>query len=190
MGKRTVINEVSLGARHMKNLIGLFAIALVASAFVVGMSFAGSAMAPMDKTVPEFEKMKSLVGEWQGKSLDGTTAKVSYILVSDNSALMEKLVMGGESEMVTMYHPDGDHLMMTHYCSAHNQPRMRSQKVPVEIKAILFDLVDVTNLSAPDAGHMKKLVLTFVDQDRFTQEWTWREKGKESAVVIRFERKK
>jgi hypothetical protein len=91
---------------------------------------------------------------------------------------------------VTMYHPDGDHLMMTHYCSAHNQPRMRSQKVPMEIKNIIFDLVEVTNLSAPDAGHMKKLALTFVDQDHFTQEWTWREKGKENAVVIRFERKK
>jgi hypothetical protein len=190
MEKRTVINEASLSARHMKNLLGLCAIALVASAFVVGMCFAGSAMAPMSKTVPEFEKMKSLVGEWQGKSLDGTTAKVTYTLVSDNSALMEKLVMGGESEMVTMYHPDGDHLMMTHYCSAHNQPRMRSQKVPMDIKNIVFDLVDVTNLSAPDAGHMKKLVLTFTDQDHFTQEWTWREKGKESAVAIRFERKK
>jgi hypothetical protein len=190
MEKRTVIHEVSLAARQMKNFLGWCAIALVASAFVVGMSFAGSAMAPMSKSVPEFEKMKSLVGEWQGKSLDGKTAKVTYTLVSDNSALMEKLVVGGESEMVTMYHPDGDHLMMTHYCSAHNQPRMRSQKVPVEIKDIIFDLVDVTNLSTPDAGHMKKLVLTFVDQDHFTQEWTWREKGKESAVIIRFERKK
>jgi hypothetical protein len=190
MGKGTVINEVWLAARHRKNLLGWCAIALVASAFVVGMSFAGSAMAPMGKTLPEFEKMKSLVGEWQGKSLDGTTAKVTYTLVSDNSALMEKLVMGGESEMVTMYHPDGDHLMMTHYCSAHNQPRMRSQKVPMDIKNIVFDLVDVTNLSAPDAGHMKKLVLTFTGQDHFTQEWTWSEKGKEGAVVIRFERKK
>lgn len=100
MEKRTIIKEVSLGARHMKNLLGLCAIALVTSAFVVGMSFAGSAMAPMSKTVPEFEKMKSLVGEWQGKSLDGNTAKVTYTLVSDNSALMEKLVMGGESEAV------------------------------------------------------------------------------------------
>ena len=190
MGKRTVINKVSLGARHMKNFLRLCAIALVTSAFVAGMSFAGSAMAPMIKTIPDFEKMKSLVGEWQGKSLDGNTAKVTYTLVSDNSALMERLAMGGESEMVTMYHPDGDHLMMTHYCSAHNQPRMRSQKVSVERKNIIFDLVDVTNLSAPDAGHMRKLVVTFVDQDHFTQEWTWREKGKDNTVVIHFERKK
>ena len=190
MEKETGINKVSLWTRRMKNVLGWCAIVLVTSVFVVGMSFAGSAMKPMVKTIPDFEKMKSLVGEWQGKSLDGNTSKVSYALVSDDSALMERLAMGGESEMVTMYHPDGDHLMMTHYCSAHNQPRMRSQTVSLERKSIVFDLVDVTNLSTPDAGHMRKLVVTFVDQDHFTQEWTWSEKGKESTVVIQFERKK
>jgi len=190
MGKRTTANEVWSGAEHMRNIGGLWAVALLTSVFIAGINFAGSATEPMSKTSPEFEKMKSLVGEWQGKSLDGKTAKVSYTLVSDNSALMEKLSVAGESEMVTMYHPDGDHLMMTHYCSAHNQPRMRSQKASMEIKNITLDLVDVTNLSAPDAGHMSRLVLTFVDQDHFTQEWTWSQKGKESTVVIRFERVK
>jgi hypothetical protein len=174
----------------MKNFLEWCAIVLVTSVLVGGSSFAGSAMKPMVKDIPDFEKMKSLVGEWQGKSLDGTTAKVSYTLVSDNSALMERLMMGGESEMVTIYHPDSGHLMMTHYCSAHNQPRMRSQSGSPETKNIVFDLIDVTNLSSPDAGHMRKLVVTFVDQDRFTQEWTWREKGKEGTVVIQYERKK
>ncbi len=190
MRKRTVTNKVSLASRHMKNFVRLCAIALMMSVFVVGISFAGSPMKATIGTIPDFEKMKSLVGEWQGKSLDGNTAKVSYTLVSDNSALMEKLVMGGESDMVTMYHPDGDHLMMTHYCSAHNQPRMRSQIASAEGKEIVFDLMDVTNLSAPDAGHMRKLVVTFEDKDHFSQEWTWREKGKEGTVVIRFERQK
>ncbi len=190
MRKRTVTHKVSTGMKHTELFLGLCTIALVTSALIAGMSFAGSAMAPMTKTIPDFERMKSLVGEWEGKSLDGNSAKVSYTLVSDDSALMERLAMGGESEMVTMYHPDGDHLMMTHYCSAHNQPRMRSQKASMEMKSIVFDLVDVTNLSTPDAGHMRKLVLTFIDQDHFTQEWTWREKGRDGAVVIRFERKK
>lgn len=190
MKKRTVINGVPLAVRHMKNFLGFCAIALLTSVFVVSTSFAGLATKPMMKTIPDFEKMKSLVGEWQGTSLDGKTAKVFYALVSDKSALMEKLLMGGESEMVTVYHPDGDHLMMTHYCSAHNQPRMRSQTVSKDSKSIVFDLMDVTNLSAPDAGHMRKLVVTFLDKDRFTQEWTWKEKEKESTVVIRFERKK
>ena len=73
--------------------------------------------------------------------MDKKQAMVTYALVSDNSALMERLAEGGESKMVTIYHPDGDHLMMTHYCSAHNQPRMRSQPVSGEIKKITFDLV-------------------------------------------------
>jgi hypothetical protein len=182
MENRTEINKVSFGVRHTKDFLKSFAILLVILVYSVGMCFA--------KTIPEFESMKSLVGKWQGTSVDGKAATVTYTLVSDNSALMERLVMAGESEMVTMYHPDGDHLMMTHYCSAHNQPRMRSQTVPVGSKDITFDFVDVTNLSAPDAGHMRKLVVKFGDKDHFTQEWTWREKGKEKTVVIHFERKK
>jgi len=37
---------------------------------------------------------------------------------------------------------------------------------------------------------MRKLVVMFGDKDHFTQEWTWREKGKETTVVIHFERSK
>lgn len=182
MKNRTEINKVSFEARHTKDFLKSLAVILVVLASSVGMCFA--------KTIPEFESMKSLVGEWRGTSMNEKPATVTYTLVSDNSALMERLVIAGESEMVTMYHPDGDRLMMTHYCSAHNQPRMRSQTAPVGSKSITFDFVDVTNLSAPDAGHMSKLVVTFGDKDHFSQEWTWREKGKEKTVVIHFERKK
>ena len=182
MRNRTEINKVSFGTRHVKNFIKSFAIILAAVVFSGGTCFA--------KTIPEFERMKSLVGQWKGTSINGKPATVTYTLVSDNSALMERLAVGGESEKVTMYYPDGDHLMMTHYCSAHNQPRMRSQSVSSEIKKITFDLVDVTNLSSPDAGHMKKLVLTFADRDHMTQEWTWTQQGKEGIEVFNFERMK
>ena len=187
--KKIVSHQVSAGIKGFRIFLGMFPIALATFALIVGSGLAGPSMAPM-KATPEFEKVASLVGEWQGKSPDGKIANVSYALVSDSSALMERLAIAGESEMVTMYYPDGDRLMMTHYCSAHNQPRMRSEKASGEIKKIAFDLVDVTNLSAPDAGHMKKLVLTFPDQDHFSQEWTWTEKGKDGTVVIQFERKK
>ncbi len=182
MGKRAEINKEFFRGKHIKDFLESFAIILVVVAFSAGMCFA--------KTLPEFEKMKLLVGEWKGTSGDNKPATVTYALVSDNSALMERLAMGGESEMVTMYHPDGDHLMMTHYCSAHNQPRMRSQAGTAGSKNITFDLVDVTNLSFPDAGYMKKLVVTFADKDHFTQEWTWTQKGKEKTEVIHFERMK
>jgi hypothetical protein len=137
-----------------------------------------------------FERMKSLVGEWTGKSGDGKPVTISYALVSDGSALMEKLGMAHESDMVTLYHPDGDGLMMTHYCSAHNQPRMRAGKVSPESRRIAFDFLDATNLASPDAGHMHRLVVTFEDRNRIVQEWTWREKGKEKIETFTLERKK
>ena len=180
MEKMAKINRQSLGWKQIKDFLKSFAVVLMVMALSAGICFA--------RTLPEFERMKSLVGEWKGTSMNGNAATVTYTLVSDNSALMERLAMGGESEMVTMYHPDGDHLMMTHYCSAHNQPRMRSQTVPVGSKDITFDFVDVTNLSAPGAGHMSKLVVTFGDKDHFTQEWTWTQQGKDMTVVITFER--
>jgi hypothetical protein len=182
MGNRTEFNKDFFGGRHIQDFLKSFAVVLVVVALSVGICFA--------KTLPEFEKMKSLVGEWKGTSMDKKPVTVTYTLVSDNSALMERLAVGGESEMVTMYYPDGDHLMMTHYCSAHNQPRMRSQSVSSDIKNITFDLVDVTNLSSPDAGHMKKLVVTFADKDHMAQEWTWTQKGKEQIEVFNFERMK
>jgi hypothetical protein len=189
MENRTT-HGASLTTRHPKDVLRFCAIALLTSVFVAGMSFAGSTMGTAMKTVPDFEKMKSLAGEWQGKSSDGHSATATYSLVSDNSALLERLAMGGESEMVTVYYPDGDHLMMTHYCSAHNQPRMRTKAATAEGKSIVLDFVDATNLATPDAGHMRKLVVTFGDQNHFTQNWTWREKGKDGAVVIEFERRK
>jgi hypothetical protein len=180
----------SLATRHPKDVLRFCAIALLAWVFVAGVSFAGSTMGTSIKTVPDFEKMKSLAGEWQGKSSDGHSATATYTLVSDNSALMERLAMGVESEMVTMYYPDGDHLMMTHYCSAHNQPRMRTKDATAEGKSIILDFVDATNLAALDAGHMRKLVVTFGDRDHFSQEWTWTDRGKDGVVAIQFERKK
>ena len=189
MEKRAT-QTIWLAVRHSKNALGLWAIALLAFIFSAGISFAGATMGSAMKTVPDFERMKSLVGEWQGKSSDGHSATVTYTLVSDNSALMERLAIAGESEMVTMYYPDGDYLMMTHYCSAHNQPRMRTKAATAEGKSIVLDFVDATNLAAPDAGHMKKLVVTFEDQDHFTQDWTWADKGKDGVVAIQFERKR
>jgi hypothetical protein len=177
MGKWAETNKNFFGVKDFLKLIVVVLMAVVLSA---GVCFSG--------TLSEFEKIKSLVGEWKGTSMDGKPAMVTYTLVSDNSALMERLTMGAESEMVTMYHPDGDRLMMTHYCSAHNQPRMRSDAVDAGGRNITFDLVDVTNLSAPDAGHMKRLVVTFTDKDHFTQEWTWTQQGRDMAVVITFER--
>jgi len=37
---------------------------------------------------------------------------------------------------------------------------------------------------------MRKVVFTFKDNNQFTQEWTWREKGHDTLAVFHFMRKK
>lgn len=144
------------------------------------------------KVNPGFEKLKSLVGDWQCKTKDGQSVEVSYKIISAGTGLMETMSHAeNEAAMVTIYHLDGDNLMMTHYCSANNQPRMRAKLFTGKDKSLTFSYIDATNLVSSDAGHMHKLVVNFQDKDHFTQEWTWREKGKDGAPeVFRYERKK
>lgn len=145
------------------------------------------------KSTPAFEKLKTLTGEWSAKTEDGQDVKTTYKLVSNGSALMETMDMGkkGEGTMVTVYHLDGSNLMLTHYCSANNQPRMKAEPGAGEIKSLIFSYLDATNLAAPDSGHMHRLVVSFQDKNHMTQDWTWREYGKDAFTeVFKFERKK
>lgn len=145
-------------------------------------------------TNPAWEKMKSLVGDWEGTMSHGDMTMpvtTSYSMVSGGTSLMERLNAPGEGhDMVTMYYPDGSRVMMTHYCSEGNQPRMRAQAVAGEPKSLAFDFVDVTGLPNPQAEHMRKLVVHFDDADHFTQEWTHRKAGKEETGAFKYARKK
>ena len=139
------------------------------------------------KGAPGFDKLKSLLGEWRGKDGEGRDVDVSYSLTGGNTAVMETLKMGAGMNMVTLYHPDKDRLMMTHYCILGNQPRMLGTG---DDKSLTFSLVDATNLPGPDAPHMRKLVISFPDKDHLTHEWTMRAAGQDKAETFRVERKK
>jgi hypothetical protein len=82
--------------------------------------------------------------------------------------------------MVTMFHMDGDRLMLTHYCVAKNQPRMTARSISDDGNEITFEFLDGTNLPSRDKGHMDKAVYKFVGDGRFTTRWTWYQDGKES----------
>lgn len=142
------------------------------------------------KANPGFEKMKTLVGEWQGTTGSGKSVKLTYRVTSGGSVVMETLSPADEETMVSMYHLDGDRLLMTHYCAAGNQPRMRAGKVSADSRQIEFTYQDATNLPSPDTSHMRGLVLTWADPDHLTHAWTWREKSKpDTTETFQFTRK-
>lgn len=137
-----------------------------------------------------FDQLKALTGTWQAKSPDGkTTMKASYEVYGGGTAVVETLSGMGEPAMVTVYYPDGSQVMLTHYCTMGNQPRMRTSDAGSG-KQLSFGFVDATNMKSPDEAHMHALKITFADRDHFSQEWTMKKDGKDVADTFTFERTK
>ncbi len=157
---------------------------LFCSAFALAL-FAQMPPAPQAQN-PAFDQMKSLVGNWEGTTPTGKV-NLSFRMISNGTALMENMDMGPEN-MVTTYYPDGESVMLTHYCGANNQPRMKAEKW--DGNTMTFTFVDATNLSSGDSGHMHKLAMTIKDQDHITETWTWMEKGQEQAHTFELARAK
>jgi hypothetical protein len=142
------------------------------------------------KLPPGFKGLKMLVGEWEGRNGAGNPLHASYRLTSGDSALVETLRPGGETEMTTVYSADGDRVAVTHFCSANNQPRMRTGAMTKPARQYVFEYIGATNLASPTAGHMHGLVLILVDDNHFSQQWLWKGEGKVMTDVFQFERKK
>lgn len=167
----------------MKRLISIFSLLFVAALFAV------SAEA-QSKAAPAFDKLKALAGEWYGKAADGGERKVSYRIASGGSTIIETLTPPNEPEMLSVYHRDGDALVLTHYCSAGNQPRMRAEVPAGDINLLDFKFVDATNLKKATDGHINHMTITFQDKDHITVMWNWRENGKDMPLTVNLTRKK
>lgn len=140
-----------------------------------------------DEAPPAWKQLTSLVGDWEARTGDGT-ATLSYRLISSGTALLETMNAPDSSDMVTVYHPDGDSLLMTHYCSLGNQSRMRASGL--RDGALDFEFTDATNLRSSGQHRMARLVLTFAGPDRIVQEWTSIEDGKSRTGRYEFTRKR
>ncbi len=127
-----------------------------------------------------FAALKKLAGDWVQLGKDGkpTDKLVSSIRVtSGGSAVQETLFPGSDHEMVTMYHLDGDDLILTHYCMLGNQPRLRAEP-GTNVNKIAFKFVSSTNLKSKDDHHMNQATITIQGKDRFKAEWVSCKEGK------------
>lgn len=133
-----------------------------------------------------FDDLKSLAGKWIGEDQNGNPLRVDYKVVSGGNALFESMSSGEQPEMVTMYYPDRDEIMLSHFCLLKNQVRMKTTKV--DPHTFEFHFVDATNLVNPSQPHMTKLLLRREDENRTVQVWTHLENGKESTTVFHLNR--
>ena len=115
--------------------------------------------APESAGARMFDRMRDLVGawegtlEWSGGRTGSGKLRVNYHLTGGGSALVEDLLMTETDipTMTTVYHLDGPDLRMTHFCAAMNQPRLKATLVDDMKGAATFSFVDVTNASVNPA---------------------------------------
>lgn len=128
---------------------------------------------PSEAQAP-FDQLKALAGSWEG-SLDGKPSNVHVTLrvTSMGNTLMHEIKVPDQPDNpITMFHLDGEKLVLTHYCDAGNQPHMVATVSP-DGKTITFDFVSATNLLPTQMGHMQHVVFTLIDADHHTESWNF-----------------
>jgi hypothetical protein len=156
---------------------------------VVLMSLSTLALAQSDAQ-ESFDKLKTLAGSWEG-TMDGKPLLVTLRVTSMGSALMHEMTGGGTPEdPITMFHLDGDRLILNHYCDSGNQPRMAGTISP-DGKTITFNFLDATNLLSSQPGHMQHVVFNFIDSDHHTELWEFAmADGKQMGGLLELKRTK
>ena len=131
-----------------------------------------------------FERLKRLVGTWS-MVVDGKPSRdaATYKLTGGGRVLMEDA--GG---MTTAYHLDVGKLMLTHYCGAGNQPRMRITEM--DDRHLSFEMFDITNLADPKAYHSTHVDVVFLGDDRVDLAYRGMTDGRESTQLFQLTRKK
>jgi hypothetical protein len=170
-----------------KSIPSSFSLILLGATLATAFAFAQTS-SPTDAQ-KAFNNIKEMPGLWEGKDLAGKSIQVSFKVTAGGSAVVSEILGQGPEDMISVFHLDGPkRLLMTHYCGVGNQPRMQASLSP-DGKTITFTFVDATNLATPDAGHMQRMVLTLLDENHHTEEWTFLDHGNEMRQVFDLRRK-
>lgn len=115
------------------------------------------------------DQVKTLAGEWETTGPNGKKQLTSVFTVTSGGACVREVMMPGTPhEMTNMYHMDGDALVMTHYCAAGNQPRMRAKAGQPGTIAFTFESVTDYN---PGETCMADVTMTWNGPDKLKVDW-------------------
>ena len=146
-------------------------------------AYAGEGRAPYSGS-KEYERMKQLVGVWEGTSNMGKEEqpiRVEYRLTAGGSAIVETLFPSTPEEMISVYYDDKGKLSMTHYCMLQNQLQMKLLKAGAD--KLDFRFAGGSGIDPKKDAHMHALTISFVDKDHIIENWTLFENGKEKEVT-------
>jgi hypothetical protein len=144
---------------------------------------AASAMAFLTTTSGDWVSVKG--GQHEHDSTPAQArpgAGVSVRTKAAGSAVVHTYAQGTSGEMETIFHMDGDKLLLTHYCALQNAPVLRFVKSskPGELKFVFHG---GTNFDANVDAHLHESTLQIIDKDTVEQTSTVFTNGKASSEV-------
>ena len=134
------------------------------------------AFASADAGDAAFDAFKSLQGAWaiqsNGKSL---TIEMTYDVGSKESIITEHF-----GKELSVFYRDRKDFLMTHFCNAGNQPRLRL-KANNPLGRYEFEMFDITNLPSPSTAHVQRIIYTIADDKHLELEIVWKNAEAESS---------
>ncbi|MCY3964529.1 MAG: hypothetical protein OXG83_05810 [Acidobacteria bacterium] len=165
-------------------------IAIVAAVLLLPATAAASDELTAEKA---FERLKALAGTWEGSATGegeeaaaeaDATGKVvhEFEVTASGHVLMERMGPDTAYEMVNMYHLDGSDLVLTHYCSSGNQPRMKFNAAASVPNRLVFDFDGGTNLDTTPS-HIHSAEIRLDGRDRLDSAWKAHEGNSEAGTM-------
>ena len=139
-----------------------------------------------------FDRLKAMQGEWI--DVTGAFGKKGevvavYKVTGNGNTVIETFPVGTPMEMTTVYHRDGSHLVLTHYCSGSTQPRMRARELNGNV--LQFEYEGGSNIDPAKTSHMHSAKWEFVSPDEVKADWQNWSSGKPDHVgAMHIKRKK
>jgi hypothetical protein len=165
----------------------LLALSMLCASPLLAAEPAGGPAAP-----EAFARLKGLAGVWEGTAMtaEGPPATVSYEVVSNGNAVLERMFAGTPHEMLNVYHLDGADLVTVHYCSAGNQPRMKYVPAASTASELAFDYAGGTNIDVGKDMHVHGGRLFLREDGRLEEEWSFWKGGKQGEKARLFLKRK
>jgi hypothetical protein len=126
----------------------------------------------------DYARLKTLAGDWYlvrgvrlGVALEANDIEpfMTYSVSSGGHSVVEEIFVGKPNEMTSVYYLDTGRLMMDHYCSLGNQPRMIAAAGPQD--EIPFELITVSNMADENELHISSHSVEFDGPDQLTVRW-------------------
>jgi hypothetical protein len=136
-----------------------------------------------------FDKMKSLIGEWQAPLAQNETMIDIFRPIAFGTAILHEEWKNGEQLTATVFYVDGSELRADHYCDMGNQLHY-VVKAFTDPNVLDFQLQNATNLDT-HPRHFHSTVWRYVDANHHDQDWELMSADQSSKVIhLKFTRTK